>query len=337
MLSVSNLAKSYPKMQNPALQALSFGLQKGEILTLLGESGSGKTTLLKLLSGLLDADAGEILLDGERISGPAKKLVAGYEEIRLVNQDFGLGHKLKVWENLRYHLLKYSKAFQEERIAELVKLCQLEGLENNYSHELSGGQQQRVALGRALANEPKLLLLDEPFSNLDTRLKNQLRTDLERIIRETETTAIFVMHDSADALPISDKIAILQAGKLQQIATPQEIYQKPKSAYIAQFFGNPTILTVSELKKLFPKRQFTQSDQTQVCIRENTVKHKKRQTEESIKLKVEKSNFMGSFSEISGKHKSGVSLRLHTETKSEIQPKQSLFAELDWDKVIWLG
>ncbi len=334
MLSVSKLTKSYQKMKVPALQEFSFGLQKGEILTLLGESGSGKTTLLKLLSGLLDADSGEILLDGERISGPSKKLVAGYEEIRLVNQDFGLGHKLKVWENLRYHLLKYPKVAQEKRIADLLELCQLEGLENNYSHELSGGQQQRVALGRALANEPKLLLLDEPFSNLDTRLKNQLRTDLERIIRETETTAIFVMHDSADALPISDKIAILQTGKLQQIASPQEIYEKPKSAYIAQFFGNPTILAVSELKKLFPNRQFTQSSQTQVCIRENAVKYRKKQTKESIKLKVGKSNFMGSFLEVSGKHKSGVSLRLHT--KIPIQPKKNVFVELDWDNVIWL-
>jgi ABC-type Fe3+/spermidine/putrescine transport system ATPase subunit len=323
-------------MQVPALQNLSFGLEQGEVLTFLGESGSGKTTLLKLLSGLLNADSGEVWLDGKQITGPAKQLVAGYEEVRLVNQDFGLGHKLKVWENLRYHLLKYSKPAQEKRIAELIAVCQLEGLENNYSHELSGGQQQRVALGRALANEPRLLLLDEPFSNLDTRLKNQLRTDLERIIRKTETTAIFVMHDSADALPISDKIGILQAGELQQIASPQEIYQNPKSAYIAQFFGNPTILTVSELKKLFPSRQFTQSDQTQICIRENAVKHKKEPTNESIKLKVEKVNFMGSFSEVFGKHKSGIHLRLHTKTKNKIQLEQTIFVELDWEKVIWL-
>jgi iron(III) transport system ATP-binding protein len=336
MLSVSELTKYYSKMPVPALQELTFGLQKGGILTFLGESGSGKTTLLKLLSGFLDADSGKILLDGERITGPSKQLVAGYEEIRLVNQDFGLGHKLKVWENLRYHLLKYPKVVQEERIAELIKLCQLEGLENNYSHELSGGQQQRVALGRALANEPKLLLLDEPFSNLDTCLKSKLRTDLERIIRETETTAIFVMHDSADALPISDKIAILQDGKLQQIAVPEEIYQNPKSAYIAQFFGNPTILTVSELKQLFPNKEFTESDQTQICIRENTIKLKKELKAERISLCVNKINFMGSFSEVLGTHKSGVSLRLHINNKSKIQPKQTVYVELDWNKVVWL-
>lgn len=161
-LKVSHLSKTYEKRDEPALKPVTFSLQQGEMLTILGESGSGKSTLLKLLAGLLDPDQGDVFLAGEQIKGPSHKLVPGYDRIKVVNQGFKLSPNMRVWENLRYNLLRTTQAYQTQRINELIDLCQLHGLAQSYPRELSGGQQQRVAIGRALANHPRLLLLDEP-------------------------------------------------------------------------------------------------------------------------------------------------------------------------------
>ncbi|MGB0523686.1 MAG: ABC transporter ATP-binding protein, partial [Flammeovirgaceae bacterium] len=268
-LIVDHISKTYDKANFPALYPIQFSMTSGEVLTILGESGSGKSTLLKLLAGLLDADTGSIHLADQAIKGPSHKLVPGYDQIKVVNQGFLLSPNMRVWENLRYHLLRFPRAAQEKRIEELTELCRLEGLTEKYPRELSGGQQQRVAIGRAIANHPKLLLLDEPFSNLDAILKNQLIDELTGIIRRSGTTAIFVMHNPYDALRISDRIGVIKDGRLIQLAAPIEIYDAPQTPYVAKLFGHPTILSGELLHPFHPPHNFPTS--STICIREHAI------------------------------------------------------------------
>lgn len=291
-LTVDQLSKSYDNADFPALHPLSFSVSQGEILTILGESGSGKTTLLKLLAGLLDPDSGSIDLSGQAIKGPFHKLVPGYESIRVINQGFLLSPNMRVWENLRYHLLRTPRAYQDRRIEELIQLCRLEGLAERYPRELSGGQQQRVAIGRALANKPKLLLLDEPFSNLDVILKQQLIEELTTIIRNTGTTAIFVMHNPYDALRISDRIGVIKSGKIIQLASPQELYDQPKGAYVAQLFGNPTFINQQQLEILGVNE--IKLHNKVMCIREHMIALGKDEGS-TMKAEVSQLQFQGNY------------------------------------------
>ena len=236
-LEVRGLTKRYRRGDRPALDNVWLDVQDGEILTLVGESGSGKTTLLRLVAGLEQADAGEIVLRGRTVCDERTFIPPEHRGASLVFQDYALFPHLTVEGNVGFGLRRLGRAEREERVREMLELVGLRGLERRYPHELSGGQQQRVALARALAPRPAILLLDEPFSNLDRALKARLRQEVASLIRATRTTAVFVVHDPDDALAIGDRIAVLRDGRLVQLGKPREILDSPCGPYVAGFFG----------------------------------------------------------------------------------------------------
>jgi iron(III) transport system ATP-binding protein len=233
--TLRNVSKSFEKK---VLQDFSIDLEKGEILSLVGESGSGKSTLLRIMAGLQDYESGQVILDEQTILSPNKKLVPGYDEIQLIHQDYGLYPSSTVLENLKRPLLAYDAAYANERIIKILRLLGLEGLENKLPRQLSGGQQQKVAIGRALSIEPSVLLLDEPFSSLDTIQTRELIIDLKIIFKSLSMTVVFVTHDIDDAIQMSDRVVIIQNGRLIQEGNAVELYQNPKSLYVAKLFSH---------------------------------------------------------------------------------------------------
>lgn len=234
-LQIDHISKSFG--HHPILWDLSLAISKGKITALTGESGSGKTTLLRIIAGLENPDQGTIRLGDEEVT----HLPPNKRKIGFVFQNLALFPHMRVQENIGFAIQK-SKAEKQRQIAELLKLTGLEGLEARYPHELSGGQQQRVALARALATEPEVLLMDEPFSNLDEALKTRVRFEIKAIIKKLEITTVLVTHHATDAFMIADEVVILQDGVILQKGSPSEIYQQPKSQYVSDFFGSSVIL-----------------------------------------------------------------------------------------------
>ena len=222
------------------LKGVNLDIYENEFVTLLGPSGCGKTTLLRILGGFLDADEGKVIFDGEEISDKPP-----YErELNTVFQKYALFPHLSVYENIAFGLKikKMSKDVIEQKVMKMLKLIGLEGYENKNTTLLSGGQQQRVAIARALVNEPKVLLLDEPLAALDLKLRKEMQYELKRIQQEVGITFIFVTHDQEEALTMSDKIVVMKNGEIQQVGTPEEIYNEPANRYVANFIGESNIL-----------------------------------------------------------------------------------------------
>ncbi|NLR90427.1 ABC transporter ATP-binding protein [Flammeovirga agarivorans] len=249
ILRVDGFSKSYEEGKM-AVDHLSFDVKEGEVFALIGRSGCGKTTTLKLLSGQMRPDGGSAYIFGERILGPHERLLAGHDKIALVEQDYNLFDYQTVADNIKYPIRRSSKKYQEYRLNELLRICQLEDYKDVRPKELSGGQKQRVAIARAIADEPPVLLLDEPFSHLDMALRSDLRRMVKNIAIEANISVVFVTHDTHDALSMSDRIGVMSAGQLIQIATPEEIYKKPLNRYAAHFFPHCNVLTSDQLKDL---------------------------------------------------------------------------------------
>lgn len=223
------------------LKGINLDIDEKEFVTLLGPSGCGKTTLLRILGGFLDADEGKVIFDGEEISDKPP-----YErELNTVFQKYALFPHLSVYENIAFGLKikKMSQDVIEQKVMKMLKLIGLEGYENKNVTLLSGGQQQRIAIARALVNEPKVLLLDEPLAALDLKLRKEMQYELKRIQQEVGITFIFVTHDQEEALTMSDKIVVLNKGEIQQVGTPEEIYNEPANRFVAQFIGESNILS----------------------------------------------------------------------------------------------
>ncbi len=239
MIRLSGLTKSFGAHQ--AVHGLNLELSRGKILALLGPSGCGKTTTLRLLAGFESPDAGEIEVAGRTIARGAPRTTNVPPEKRrvgMVFQDYALFAHLTVAQNVAYGLKGISRGKKRDaRIAEVLALAHLDGLEERMPHELSGGQQQRVALARALAPEPALVLLDEPFSNLDAALRVEVRTEMREILTAAGATAIFVTHDQAEALSFADEVAVMFKGTIVQVAPPEELYHRPASRAVAEFVG----------------------------------------------------------------------------------------------------
>lgn len=249
-VEISALRKRYGEAV--ALDEVSLTAQQGELVTLLGPSGCGKTTALRCIAGFIAPDGGDILADGVSIlATPSSK-----RDFGVVFQNYALFPHLSVAENVGYGLLfrKCSKDERERRVREVLDQVQLGGLEHRLPRELSGGQQQRVALARALVIQPRLLLLDEPLANLDARLRDDVRWLIRDVQQASRTTAFYVTHDQAEAMAISDKIAVMKNGKVAQFASPREIYQRPVERYVASFTGEANFLGVQVERELCPGR-----------------------------------------------------------------------------------
>ncbi len=242
IIELNNISKKYQGATNFAVDHVSFTLEKGEILALVGESGSGKTTLLRLIAGLEHPDAGKIQLEGETIVNGSKSLPTNKRKTGMVFQDYALFPHLTIYENVAFGLKGLQKKEALQRVYDTIELTGLKEDLRKYPHQLSGGQQQRVALARSLAPRPELLLMDEPFSNLDTILRDQVREEVRQIIKTMGITSILVTHDTKDAFSTADKIAVMLEGKLLQIDTPNILYNDPNSSYIANLY--PYLLIV---------------------------------------------------------------------------------------------
>ncbi len=236
MLEAKGLGKSFGA--TVALKDLSLFVEQGEVLALLGESGSGKTTLLRIIAGFEAPSAGKLFVQGAEIASNKLLIPPEKREVGMVFQDYALFPHLTVAQNIQFGLQSLlNKEEKEARVRETLHLVGLVNMEKRYPHELSGGQQQRVAIARALAPKPKLLLLDEPFSNLDESLKAQVRKEVKDLLKQLGITAVFVTHDTKDALATADRIAMLRNGELQQQGSPMELYSQPANQYVASYFS----------------------------------------------------------------------------------------------------
>ncbi len=235
LLKISHLHKSFSGVK--AVNDISITLEKGKILAILGESGSGKTTLLHLIAALYEPDSGTLLLDNERITPPSEKLIAGHPDIKLVRQDYGLFPNMSIRENIAYELRYYEEDYRNERVDKLLEISGLAHVQHHVPRQVSGGEQQRATIVKAIAEEPKLLLLDEPFSHLDAVNKRRLKTEVLKLIKAEEVSCIFVTHDVTDAYGMADELLIMQNGNALQLGSPEEIYRNPINQYVAEITG----------------------------------------------------------------------------------------------------
>ena len=246
IIEIKNVSKTYG--DNTVLKNLSLNIRKNEFLTLLGPSGCGKTTTLKILAGFENSDIGKVLFNDEDISAlpPYKR------QLNTVFQKYALFPHMNVYENIAFGLKikKVSKNEIDKKVSEMLKLVALEGFEKRAIDSLSGGQQQRVAIARALVNEPKVLLLDEPLGALDLKLRKEMQSELKRIQQRLGITFIFVTHDQEEALTMSDTIIVMNKGVIQQMGSPEDIYNEPANAFVADFIGESNIVNGTMLEDL---------------------------------------------------------------------------------------
>jgi iron(III) transport system ATP-binding protein len=237
-VEVSKLRVQYPGRPQPAVDEVSFGLRAGDIGVLIGPSGCGKTTLLRAVAGLERATAGEIRISGQVVGGGSTHVPAEARRVGMVFQDYALFPHIDVGRNVGFGIHSLPKAQRAARVAEVLHLVGLPGIEGHFPHELSGGQQQRVALARALAPRPQLLLLDEPFSNLDVDLRERLAHEIRAILKAAHATALFVTHDQLEAFAIGDVIGVMHEGRLHQWDDAYTLYHRPATRFVADFIGH---------------------------------------------------------------------------------------------------
>ena len=232
----------------PAVQGISFAAREGEILCLLGPSGCGKTTILRAIAGFEPVRSGQLFLSGQLVSSPDVMIPTENRRVGMVFQEYALFPHLRVQDNIAFGLRHLARSERTVRVQEMLRLTGLEGFERRYPHELSGGQQQRVALARALVQDPVVLLLDEPFSNLDPDMAGRMRQELHDLLRRTKTTTLLVTHDHDEAFAMADRIAVLNQGRLEQFDTPEMMYHMPATPFVADFVGQADFIpgTISQ-------------------------------------------------------------------------------------------
>lgn len=252
-IEFKDICKSYDG-ENQVLKNISLDIEKGELVTLLGPSGCGKSTLLRSLAGLEQISSGRIILDGEDITDlPVQKRGIG-----MVFQQYSLFQNMSVEDNIAFGLkiAKVNKQEIAQKVKRVIEMVDLVGKEKRYPYQLSGGQQQRVAIARAIVMEPKVLLLDEPLSAIDAKLRRELQEKIKRVQKELKITTVFVTHDQDEAMIMSDKIHLMNNGIVEQSGNPVELYTHPVSKFAAEFIGHYNILDNSQLQTLFPSIKF---------------------------------------------------------------------------------
>ncbi len=289
LLTVSRISKQ--GLGDFRLEEITFSQRKHQKIAVAGETGSGKSTLLRIIAGLEQPDSGDVQLKDETIDGPAKNLVAGHPSISYLSQDFELPKYLRVGQ-----ILGYSNSISKEEADTLFEVCQISHLLERKSGELSGGERQRIALARLLITSPKLLLLDEPFSNLDMVHKNTLKAVIDNICKRLKITCILVSHDPLDLLSWADKIIVMKDGKILQKGSPSKIYRRPLNEYIAGLFGNYNLLRPAHANPFYSIWEMKPKRKSLLVRPENfKIVNKKRK---SLEGKVTQTTFFGSYYEI---------------------------------------
>ncbi|MEM9000624.1 MAG: ABC transporter ATP-binding protein [Bacteroidota bacterium] len=287
ILDIRSLVKCFNPKEGNVVDRIDLSIDKGSVISLLGESGSGKTTLTRLIAGLEVPDSGEILLDGKVVASASKFITPQHRKVGMVFQDYALFPHMTVFENVGYGI--QTRSTKKNRVQEVLALVGLQNLGHRYPHQLSGGQQQRIALARALAPKPKVLLLDEPFSNIDASLKSRLLSELFQIIRKSNVTAIFLTHDTQDAFAVSDKVMVLQSGCLVQEGTAKDLYENPINLYIAALFGPIVQFNADDLACF----NFSANEHNIYAIRQNRFQVNNKKLRHTTKVAVQKSTFLG--------------------------------------------
>jgi len=239
-LTLTGVSKAFGEVR--AVVDVSLQLRRGRLLTLIGPSGCGKTTILRLIAGLEVPDQGEIRIGDAIVAGNGTFVPPEQRDAGVVFQDYALFPHLTVLQNATFGLTRLPRGARDQRARELLTALGLQGLEARYPHQLSGGQQQRVALARALAPRPTLLLLDEPLSNLDAHIRTQMRHELQTVLTQQQVTALMVTHDQEEALSMADDVAVLRNGRIEQRGSPEEVYRRPRTAFVAAFLGATNLL-----------------------------------------------------------------------------------------------
>lgn len=283
-IRINDVVKRFGSLE--AVSKVSLEIKEGELFTLLGPSGCGKTTLLRLIGGFYKPDEGEIFFDSRLIIDAPPYM----RNIGMVFQNYALWPHMKVYDNIAYglRLKKLSRKIINDKVRDVLELVNLTGLHDRYPGQLSGGQQQRVALARALVLNPDVLLLDEPLSNLDAKIRVQVRAEIRKLQKELKITTIYVTHDQEEALTISDRIAVLNHGKVLQIGAPKELYERPKNVFVADFIGTNNLLEgnitridserkivsiktkIGEIAGIFDEK-LSQGDSCMACIRPENI------------------------------------------------------------------
>lgn len=241
-LEIRNMTKKYKN--GDGVENINLSVKKGELVTLLGPSGCGKTTILRTIGGFLQCDKGSILIDGK----PIEHLPPEKRPTAMVFQSYNLWPHMTVYENMAFglKLRKIPKAERDRQIKEMLELVNMSGMEKKYPGQMSGGQQQRIAIARSLLLKPDVLLLDEPFSALDAKIRSQMREELRKIQMDLNITVVFVTHDQEEAMAISDRIVVMNKGCFEQVGTPSEVYNNPVNRYVANFIGEMNFIELAD-------------------------------------------------------------------------------------------
>lgn len=256
IIEVRQVSRSFSdKVNSRGLQNISFTIQVGQVCAIIGESGSGKSTLLKLIYGLLKVDDGQILFEGQKVKGPDEKLIPGHDAMRMVTQNFDdLNTYAKVWDNVASQLSNTDLTKKQSKTAEILDRLRIGHLKDHRIADLSGGEKQRVAIARALINEPQVLLMDEPFNQIDSAFREQLQADIRQIVDETGLTLILVSHDPAEVLGLANYLVILNDGKITAQGSAINLYQNPPNAYVARVLSKSNILNKEQAASLGLKK-----------------------------------------------------------------------------------
>ena len=303
ILQIDRLTKQFDKKSSPAVDRATLTLDRGDILSFLGPSGCGKTTLLRLIAGFEQPEVGTVKIGDRICAGNGNWIPPEQRDVGMVFQDYALFPHLSVAKNVAFGLQHFDRTESIDRVAEVLKLVGLAGLDHRYPHQLSGGQQQRVALARAIAPRPALVLLDEPLSNLDVQIRLRLRQELRDILKEEGTSAIIVTHDQEEALAISDLVAVIQSGRIEQFGSPLEIYRQPASRFVAEFVTQANFLPArhlhdrlweTEIGCFSLDRVFTNLDRAEIMIRQEDLELEvDRDPDRSTKVTIRDRSFIG--------------------------------------------